>query len=189
MLFSCECQSYYLLLILGNRSVCLIFQSLFTYLMPVSRLPLQRVYAGSTSLFEYPIGPFLLFRAQRFLVADFSLLYEYLCLLKSVLITSDCHAPIKVFPSSAYFSLQLLFPLCTSSRLAVLCKLCIPALPHRIPGTSSTEYFFTALSSADYSLSMWSALWCTCDLLRLRNHFYDTRYFDVLCVALSYVDI
>ena len=142
--------------------------------MPVSRLPLQRVYAGSTSLFEYPIGPFLLFRtlvlSSRRL--DFSST-NISDLTESLQIISDFHAPITIFPSSCTLFCDYLFPLCTPSRLPVLCKLCIPALPHRIPGTSfHWVLLHRTISSTDYSLLVWSALWCTFMIcMRLRNPF------------------
>ena len=114
--------------------------SLFTYLMPVSRLPLQRVYAGSTSLFEYPIGPFLLFRTL--VLSGRRLLFLFR---KPADLTYTSTLSSQSFLRPVYSPDRLLFPLCTASRFDVLCKLCIPALPHRIPGTSSTEYFFTSL--------------------------------------------
>ena len=143
--------------------------------MPVSRLPLQRVYAGSTSLFEYPIGPFLLFRALRFyrfcalrfLDADF-----FLPLLKACRSYWYFHALISVFPSSCVltwpitFFLYVLLPGLTScvSSASLPCLTVSPIL--------STWYFFTGLLSSDYSLSVWSALWCTFMIcMRLRNPF------------------
>ena len=130
------------MLILGNRSVICIFQSLFTYLMPVSRLPLQRVYAGSTSLFEYPIGPFLLFRAcalsSRRLPSSSSDHF-------SESLRQSCTSTlfITIFPSLCTLSCRLLFPLCTLLRLSVcVSSASLPCLTG-FPVTSSTGYFFT----------------------------------------------
>ena len=117
--------------------------------MPVSRLPLQRVYAGSTSLFEYPIGPFLLFRALRFhlvcalrfLDADSSFSSENLLIL---LILPRSH-------------LSLSFVLCTHLTDYFFPYVLLPGLPSCVSSASLpcltvspvllfTGYFFTAPS-------------------------------------------
>ena len=79
--------------------------------MPVSRLPLQRVYAGSTSLFEYPIGPFLLFRALRFLDADyFSSSENLLILLATATLSSQSFLRPVYSPDRLLFSSMYCFP-------------------------------------------------------------------------------
>jgi hypothetical protein len=128
--------------------------SLFTYLMPVSRLPLQRVYAGSTSLFEYPIGPFLLFRACALSISDcFWSLAEFP--------SARIHAIQHDLSFAVYFLCRLLFLLCTILRLAVRVSSaslpCLTVSPVLLPLSTSSP----ALSSTNYSLSEWYALWCT----------------------------
>lgn len=96
---------------------------------------------------------------------------EYYGLTQSVQIISDCHAPITVFPSSVYYPFDYFFPgvlllgsPCCVSSASLPCLTVSPIL--------STWYFFTGLLSTDYSLSVWSALWCTFMIcMRLRNPF------------------
>ena len=130
--------------------------SLFTYLMPVSRLPLQRVYAGSTSLFEYPIGPFLLFRALRFLDADYfsssENLWSYLLLPRSHLSLSF----VLCTHLTDYFFLYVLLRGLTSCVSSASLP-CLTVSPVLLPLST----FSPALSSTNYSLSEWYALWCT----------------------------
>ena len=107
--------------------------------MPVSRLPWQRVYAGSTSLFEYPIGPFLLFRALALSSHRPSPLITF---------RTSLHYPVLPrYSARSFLRCVLSLPITFSSMyffaVSRSCQLCIPALPHRIPATSSTEYFFT----------------------------------------------
>ena len=137
-----------------------IFQSLITYLMPVSRLPWQRVYAGSTSLFEYPIGPFLLFRALALSSHRPSLwsLSELLCIILYF------HAIQHDLSFAVYFLCQLLFLPGTFPRLAVCVSSaslpCLTVSPVILPlNTSSPDS-----SSTCYSHLVRSALWCATDL-------------------------
>ena len=116
--------------------------------MPVSRLPWQRVYAGSTSLFEYPIGPFLLFRALALSSHRPSLrsLSELLCIILYF------HAIQHDLSFAVYFLCRLLFLLCTFLRLAVRVSSaslpCLTVSPLLLPlNTSSPDLFFHLLLS------------------------------------------
>ena len=74
----------------------------------------------------------------RFLVTD--LLSDHFQNFFALSCTSTLFSTI--FPSLCT-SLPITFSSMYSFTVSRSCQLCIPALPHRIPATSSTEYFFT----------------------------------------------